>query len=463
MSKQKKAFPAAVIICFLIPTIIISGTILQKTALQRSDFRRISSESFDTAFLSMYAIDTYPEEYLTYYRGMTVFKAENTISDFAGIQRYMKRIAKSGNTISAVYLGICPDKVSVDELSALTQSYPSVTFEFILACPSAAYWKGLSEEEYYETLEVWRNFLLDAGQLSGVRFYFYAAEEWLVANPALYVNDLLVTPDAAGFILANSDYLHPYLLTADNAAERSASLEQLTVSLRSGDLAYPDLSDTAIVFFGDSIFGNYTDGMSVPGAINGLTGATVYNCGYGGNSAAMVPEIPISLPGIVDAFFAEDLSLIPKEEQVYQGFVAYLNAPPIDKKLCFVINYGLNDYFKGCPVSSDDPWDITTYTGAVRTAVAHIKAKAENAQIILCTPSYSGYALNETDEAGTVHLHDYADAVLALAEELELDVVDNFYTLGIDSSNYTEFLPDLVHPNEKGRFMIAQKIIETIR
>lgn len=463
MSKHKKNALAALMIFLLLTAAAVTAIVLQKTALQRSDFRRISSESYDTAFLSMYPIDTYTEEYFTYYRGMTVFKAENTISDFAGIQRYMKRIAKSGNTISAVYLGICPDKVSVDELSALTLSYPSVTFEFILASPSAAYWQGLSEEEYAGALESWQNFLMDAGQLSGARFYFYAAEEWLITNPSLYADYFLLMPDAAGFILANSDYLHPYLLTADNAAEWSASLRQLTLSLRSGASAYPDLSDTAIVFFGDSIFGNYTDGMSVPGAVNGLTGATVYNCGYGGNSAAMVPEIPISLPGIVEAFFAEDLSLIPKEEQIYQGFLAYLNAPPVDKKLCFVINYGLNDYFKGCPVSSDDPWDITTYTGAIRTAVAYIRDKAENAQIILCTPSYSGYALNESDESGTVHLHDYADAVLAMAKELEVDVVDNFYTLGIDASNYTEYLPDLVHPNEKGRFMIAQKIIEAIR
>ena len=46
---------------------------------------------------------------------------------------------------------------------------------------------------------------------------------------------------------------------------------------------------------------------------------------------------------------------------------------------------------------------------------------------------------------------------------MQVDVVDNFGTLGIDSSNYAEYLPDLVHPNEKGRFMMAQKMIAAIR
>lgn len=463
MSKHKKTALTAAGICLLLLIIISSGIIyLKKTGLQRSDFRRISTETFDTAFLSMYPIDTYPESDLTYYRGMTVFKADNVLPDFSQIQKYMKRIAKSGNTISTVYLGVRPDMVSVTDLASLTQNYPSVCFEFILAAPSASYWRSLSDREYTALLSTWQSFLSDAGQLTGARFYFYAAEEWLVTNPALYADDFLLTSDAASFILANSDYLHSYLITADNAEKKGTALELLTDALRDGSFSYPDFSDTAIVFFGDSIFGNYTDGMSVPGVVRGLTGATVYNCGYGGNTASVIPDSPVTLPGIVEDFFAGELSRIPTDVQIYQGFTDYLNNPPIDKKVCYIINYGLNDYLKSCPVSSDDPFDVATYAGAIRTAVACIREHSEASQIILCTPNYSGYALNETEDSA-VHLSDYADAVLALAEELQVDVVDNFYSLGIDSTNYTEYLPDLIHPNEAGRFMIAKMIIGTIQ
>lgn len=462
MAKQKKVALAAVILCFLLLLIIGGGILFKKTELQRSDFRRISSEAFDTAFLSMYPIATYPESDLTYYRGMTVFKAANTLSDFQEIQQYMKRLARSGNIISTVYLGVRPDRVSVEQLAGLTQSYPSVCFEFILAAPSASYWQSLSDGEYAELLNIWQSFLAEAGQLSGARFYFYAAEEWLITNPALYLEDFLFTADAASFILANSDYLHPYLLTAGNAGEKGTALEDLTASLRAGAISYPDFSDTAIVFFGDSIFGNYTDGMSIPGAVRGLTGAAVYNCGYGGNTASVIADSPVTLPGIVEDFFAGELSRIPADAQVYQGFLAYQNDPPVGQKLCYIINYGLNDYLKSCPVASEDPFDVTTYSGAVRTAVACIREHSADAQIILCTPTWSGYALDETEDSA-VHLSDYADTVLALAEELEADAIDNFYSLGIDASNYTEYLPDLIHPNEEGRFLIAKKLIGAIR
>lgn len=435
-----------------------------QSLVQEKDFQRISYEVYDTVFISMFPIDSYAESDFNLFRGMTVLKTDNLLPDFSGFERYFRHITESENPVSTAYLGICPEKVSVEELASLTQDYPSITFEFILAAPSAEYWKKLSSEEYIQTLNAYEIFLTDASHFTGGRFYFYAAEEWLITNPALYLNDLLVSEDAAKFISTNSDYFHPYLLTADNVSSRIASLEQLTDTLRSCPPVYPNLEDTAIVFFGDSIIGNYTGDLSVPGMIHGLTGATVYNCGYSGNSASVNSDDPISLPGIVDAFFSQDISRIPADQQVYQGFLSYFDVPPApEQKTCFVINYGLNDYFKGYPISSDDPFDTTTYTGAIRTAVARIKEKSANSQIILCTPTFTGYALNESDNPTDIHLQNYVDAVISLGVELEVDVVDNYNTLGIDAQNYTEYLPDLVHPTEEGRFMIAGHIIEIIR
>lgn len=446
----------------LILIAVVSGIVYRRTSLQRSDFRRISAETFDTAFLAMYPTDTFSEADFSYYRGMTVFRADNILSGVSDIKRYLKRIEQSQNQVSTVYLGLLPEKTDLSRLASLIRSYPSVSFECILAYPNAEYWRQLSLKEYGRTLAAWKDFLTDAAGLPDAKFYFYAAEEWLVANPALYTDCFRVTPDAAAFLSSNSDYLHPYLLTADNAAEWGTRLERLTASLRSEDYHDFDLQDTAIVFFGDSVIGNYTDGMSVPGVVHGLSGAAVYNCGYGGNSAALGPETDISLPGIAEAFFAGDLSAVPEDKQVYQGFLSFSQAPPAGKKMCYVISYGLNDYLDGYPVSSEDPYDITTYTGALRTAIATIRENQSDACILLCTPSWSGYVLKESEEPDAAHLRSYADAALSLAEELQVTAVDNYYTLGIDSSNYTEYLPDLIHPNEKGRFLIALKIMEAI-
>ncbi len=213
-----------------------------------------------------------------------------------------------------------------------------------------------------------------------------------------------------------------------------------------------------VIFFGDSIFGNYSDGMSIPGVVHALTNAVVYNCGYGGNSAAMDEKTLITFPGIASAFAEQDLSVLPQNTQVCAGVTEYMNSLPQSGNLCFVVNYGVNDYLNGHPIFSDDPYDITTFGGAVRTAVTCLKGNYPDAQIILCTPLYSARP-SVTD---TANLQDYADAVVFLAHELDVDCIDNYRYLGIDSTNHQIYLTDLVHPNEQARFIIAKQIISAI-
>lgn len=433
-------------------------------ALQHRDFQRISDETYDTVFLSMYPTDTYSVSDFEYFRAMTVLKTDYLMSDISDLKKYMRRIAASGNTVTTVYLGICPDRITATELSALIASYPSTLFELILSYPSADYWQQLSDAEYEKIMVSYSDFLSAIDMLSTAHVFFFGAEEWLVTNPSLYTTQWNLTADAAKFIMTHSDTQHGFQVTTDNAADRIASLRSLTAALRTAPPVYPDLSDTAIIFFGDSVIGNYTDGTSIPGVIAGLTGATVYNCGYGGNPAAMKEDVLISLPGIAAAFTAQDLSVLPQDAQVYQGVAAYLSNPPQTAKTCFVISYGLNDYFNGQPIASEDPYDITTYCGAIRAAVKTLSGYDADAQILLCTPTYTAYSVagNENADVEPHRLQDYVDAVFDLSAELNIGLVDNYYTLGIDESNSDRYLLDKVHPNESGRFMIAQQIIRAI-
>lgn len=429
---------------------------LSLTAAQRSDFRRIDSESYDTVFLSMFPIGAYDEADYLYFRAMTLLKADNMISGFSSLQTYMRRISESGNTVSTVYLGVRPDKITAAELSALAAAYPSTAFEAIVSYPSIEYWRQLSDKEYRQVLTAYCDFLSSAWNSPNLHAYFYAAEEWLVTNPALYTDDQSLTADAAKFVMTHSDCSGGYQVTSDRASEMCSALEQLTAACRTAPSAYPDLSGTAIVFFGDSVIGNYTDGMSIPGAVHGLTGAAVCNCGYGGNPAAMNDSTIITLPGIAAAFAARDLSAVPPDTQVYTGISEYIAAPPKAGSLCFVISYGLNDYFNGHPVSSDDPYDITTYAGAVRTAVICLREYDADARIFLCTPTYTAHP------GGGIPLADYVDALISLAHELDVDIIDNYRSLGIDGTNHGSYLLDGVHPNERGRFLFAREVINAI-
>lgn len=434
-----------------------------QSLIQRRDFQRISYEVYDAVFLSMFPIGNYKEADFSYYRGLTVLKTDNILQDSSDLERYFNRIVETDNPVSTAYLGICPEKVTAVEIAELAQQYPSINFEILLFAPSAAYWQKLSEEEYYKNMNAYQEFLTDAGQCSDAKFFFLSAESWLISNPANYIDDISLNEDITLNILKQTFCDRLYQITADNSNELVQKMNREITIAREYATAYPDLSQYEIIFWGDSVIGNYTDSTSVPGVVNGLTGATVYNCGYSGNSAAMAPNLIISLTGIVDAFFAHNLSVIPEGEQIYQGFDAYFSNVHDTQKQCYVINYGLNDYFGGFPISSDDPFDITTYAGALRTAVKAIRENSPKSQIILCTPTYTAYAQDESDEPADVHLQDYVDAIIALGDELNVDVLDNYYTLGINFSNHEEYLLDMVHPNEKGRFLIAQKIIEAIR
>lgn len=449
---------------FLIPALILAAALCafllwnRLTAPQRRDFERIDFQTYDTVFLSMYPIDTYDEADYLYFRAMNILKAEYVLPGFSSLQKYMERITQSGNQVSTVYLGIRPDKITAGELSSLAAAYPSIAFEIIVSYPSMEYWLQLSNSKYEKILSEYCDFLTTACAVTGTRVYFYSAEEWLISNPSLYTDNWSLTADAAKFIMTHSDYLQSYLVTPDNAAQLSASLRKLTAAQRHAPTVYPDLSDTAVVFFGDSIIGNYSDGMSIPGVVHGLTNAAVYNCGYGGNPAAMNEETIITLPGITAAFAEEDLSVLPPNTQVCTGITEYINKPPKAENLCFVIHYGVNDYLNGHPISSNDPYDITTFSGAVRTAVNCLKKNYPDAQIILSTPVYSARPSATADN----NLLDYVDTVILLARELEVDYIDNYRQLGIDSTNHQLYLLDLVHPNEQGRFMIAKKIINAI-
>ncbi len=460
MNSQRKRSVLPYLFLILIPCAVLTAFFLwlRSTAAQRSDFKRIDSATYDTVFLSMYPIDTYEEADYQHFRGMTVLIADYLIPDFSTLQRYMKRITDSGNAVSTVYLGIRPDKVSAAEISALAAFCPSIAFEVVPAYPSAEYWRQLPESEYERILAAYCDFLPAISTVSGTHTYFFSAAEWLIANPALYTDNFSLTTDAAQFVMTHSDYFGGYQLTFENAPEYSAALRQLTAAQRTVSASRPDLSDTAIVFFGDSLFGNYLDGMSIPGAVSGLTGAAVYNCGYGGNPAAMNEKTIITLPGIAAAFAEQDLTVLPREAQVYAGIAEYIAHPPQAEKLCFVISYGVNDYLNGQPVSSGDPYDITTYIGAVRTAVSCLQENYADARILLCTPAYTPNPCGRTD----LCLQDYADALISLASELNVDVIDNYRYLGIDKTNYSVYLPDQLHPNEEGRFMFALQIINAL-
>lgn len=91
----------------------------------------------------------------------------------------------------------------------------------------------------------------------------------------------------------------------------------------------------------------------------------------------------------VDTFLKQDPTVL-REDTVYRtSLEAYLNDDHRGRRLCFVINYGLNDYFSGYAVDDpEDPYDTVTYCGALRTGIRSLQEAYPDALILLAAPNY---------------------------------------------------------------------------
>ena len=456
-----KKYMIGILAAFLLAAVIYVIVQYNKYSEDLSDLR---TDSYDTVFFSMYSIDNYAEADYEYFRGMDVIKSSVAISNTNILKLYMDMAVGSGNVISTAYLGIDPAHVDTEDIFQVTLENPETMFEIVLAYPKMDYWLSMEESECRKVWETYREFAGNVLGLENVRVYYFCNEEWLLCNPGNYVSTYNTNAKVSKILMCYSDYLHNNILDVNNFHERFNRAWELITMYRTKPVDYPDLSDREIIFFGDSVIGNYTDSMSVPGVVNGLTGAVVYNCGYGGKSAARSHKTLEPLSEIVNAFVEQDLSRIPEGTQVYAGIEQYIQSGDQSKEKMFVINYGLNDYFDGLPLRLEDSFDITSYSGSIRTAVCALKEVYPNADILLLTPNktieFEGGEEIRSEIGGK--LQDYADAVIALADELDVEALDNFHELPVDKDKHCELLEDGTHPNEQGRFLIGTRITESV-
>ena len=196
---------------------------------------------------------------------------------------------------------------------------------------------------------------------------------------------------------------------------------------------------------GDSIIGIDMSTRSIPGVVGALSGAKVYNCGKNGASAALVGKETVSLSEMVALLKGNNNGKITDEE-----------------KLCIFLNFGLNDYFLGYPIENpEDAYDVSTYTGALRSGIKQLKELYPKAQIVILIPTYI-YTYNEGDvlqgESGQV-LNAYRDAAKLVAEEMEIYYKDNYGDMPVNASNYKKYLSDECHLNEMGRFLFGKQLV----
>lgn len=454
---------------------------------RRDDVAALFAGEYECLLLSMYPTEPFDAEPFAYFRGISTLKANHRFETINDISSYLEAALDAKQPLSTVYIGFDAAAVGSQyyfhaslyykecqrRLLPLIASNPQISFELLLPYDSFNGWVSMSEKLQAESINACRNFVNIFSQYENVSLFFLGYEEWLICNPANYTAPDSCSPDITTFLLALTFGGDHYRLTPDNMEERFAALQDLIASRcgQTDPLPSLDLSGYDVVFFGDSVIGNYTGSLSIPGVVQGLGNAHAFNVAQGGTSATMDKDpSDASLNTVLDAFLAKDAAALDPEKQAYMGLGDYLEhlapgSPCENAKLCFVLGYGLNDYFSGQRIASENPLDIYTYKGSIRCAVAKLQKAYPDSIILLMTPNFCSYFRNGTDFMSDVggQLADYADAVLELSKELGVRCLDNYRDLGINAQNHVQYLADGCHPNERGRYLIGRRILQALQ
>ena len=449
--------------------------------MRTSDIERVNAEKPACLLLSMLQTESFRGEDFSYFRGMSTVKAEHRFENLNDIGDFLGAVEESP---AVVYMAIDPVYIGSrygfhaslygwdyrDKLLSVVRRNADTTYEILLAHYPLQYWESLSDREREEAISSYRDFVNIFGGESNVKIFFLGAEEWLIANPANYETENSCNEVVTRTIIAFTIKDDTYRLTVQNMEDKFALIRTLAENGSTEPLLFnylsaasTDLRDTDIVFFGDSIIGNFTGSLSIPGVVAGFLGARTYNLGVGGTAATFGGEGDLSLHSVMDAFFEGDASRFDDVFPVKSGVEEYVSdhADGGARSTCFILNFGLNDYFAGLPVDVPMSADERScYTGALRLAVMRLREVYPDCRIILMTPGYSALFEGGTQvlspEGGV--LRDYVDAVLRTADEVGVEVFDSFNELGVGADNVWTYTPDGVHPNVLGRYVIGRRL-----
>lgn len=476
---RKKAIRYCILILVLF-LLLTGGVFLhQKSrdeALRQEDLNLLSTGIYQGAFFSMYDIGNYPVEDFAYYFGISIVKTDRCLKNTKDLNDYLSAALSSCNELANLYIGLDPLalwKASGKDIGAIEAAFeetlfpaadrsPEISFEIFLSHPSLQYWLSLSEAERETAYVLY-------GQLAGlfdsrenISVFYAGGQPWLIANPKNYTDASTTTEEVSAFLFL-SHYGDIFRIDGTNAASKLSQTASLVTAYLEAPPQYPDLSQWDIVFMGDSIIGNYTGSLSIPGVVNGLSGASVYNCAEGGVSAAEPKPGAMCFPKMAADFV--NGSTDEPENNFGQGLQAYLSADHEGKQLLFVINFGLNDYFGGYPTeNAADAYDTGTYAGALRTGIQKLQEAFPDALYLLIGPgkiSYFNGGADIMDETGG-QLTDYCRISMALAQEQNLPYLDLYNDFPQEDISLYDIWADGCHYNEYGRYLAGIKIIDSI-
>ncbi|MBE5869374.1 MAG: SGNH/GDSL hydrolase family protein [Lachnospiraceae bacterium] len=446
---------------------------------KEEDLNQLLYSEYSGVFCSMYSVENYDQEDFASYYGVDTLKIDTELCNTAEMGHYVYAALASGNSVGNVFLGLDLEQLwngaqgdlkqleadFREDILSLIPSRSGTRFHVLFSAPSLNYWLAKSEQEIEELMAVGNLVVSMLDKYHNVDIYFFGDQEWLTANPENYVDDHLINKDVTRKLFLYTICDGRYKVHKEMAAEQLENLKQFVLRRKKNAAEYPDLFGWDVVLFGDSIIGNHTGSSSVAGVISGLSNARVYSMAVGGTTAAQVSGTRGSFSTAIELFATGDVVRGAGLDNFGRSLEQYILDDHGGRRLCFVINYGLNDYFNGYSVANkDDIYDDTTYAGALRSGVDMLKKMYPDAVIVLMTPNYitvfENGTLQMSQNGGT--LVEYLNMVGQVAGGMNVGLLDNYTGLGIHAGNAKGYLEDGCHLNEAGRYLLGIRILEKI-
>ena len=458
--KKKILLPVTAILILII-AVIATVLYVRTASAQKKNDALLADSEYNCVFLSMYPISTYDPEDFSHYRADDVLLLDDCIPNFKTMQRYLKDVKLSENEMHCIYLGVDPKKVTAEQILECKEAFPGVTFLIIPTYRRLSEW--MKDRHPEKTFNAYLDLTQKLLEKDEIQVYSFFAQEWLIADDANYVKGNLLNKGVAQKVYIYADVKHNCNFLPENIAVVFDTFSKLLSDVHENGYRFPSFKNLDVIFFGDSVIGNYTGHDSIPGLVADFTGARTYNIGWGG--AAATGERVSDARSIIGAYLAKDPSILAENENASQNLSRRLSDEENSsgRDLLIVLHFGLNDYFVGAPVENwSDPKDITTYAGAMRSLIETLQVNRPDAKLLLIAPNAvtdhkQGFAVQ--GEGGT--LDEYVEVLVRIGEEYGIPVQNNFTDV-LPLQGVAKFLDGEVHPNEYGRYKIAKELISNI-
>lgn len=243
-------------------------------------------------------------------------------------------------------------------------------------------------------------------------------------------------------------------------------------------------SEYEIVVLGDSVVGNQYSESSITDVMQQRLDMTVFNGALGGTGMAfqnhelVASEVPSlwCMAELAKAICYDDWGaqkacveygdnyrkINTQTLKYFKNRIEELSHIDFDKVKILIIEHGTNDYNSGCPLDNEsDPYDITTYGGALRSSLRLLKETYPDLRIVLVTPVYCEFGEDgarkcyNTDFGGG-YLDDYVEKEKEIAADFGVEVIDAYHNSGIHEENIEEYLLDRLHPTQEGTVLLGE-------